>query len=309
MNTEVNSVYLKPQGADSSSETDDLKKESSDVAEHQPAAKLQDRLPDDVTADSATPAAAEPRRPDANEALLDQEQRIERVWSDQDRKQYREKIREFEETVNDLRGRIEEIRTQCDSIWDHFVSLSLEMITRQKQILRKFLDDLQIEADILTPEILHTTNRIDTLLADIAGYQRLMGRKIGLLESMTHRISTQNHLNMMIARVAGLENHLLGRKNTESERRNLPSARKLEVNIPSDLLYLRIRLRTTRASMLAARSTKQVADTGPALYSLLFRAERMRSDLTVIATRMACLNDQAGYWLAYLDMPDDPQGP
>lgn len=295
MSEEINSVSAKPQengegedniGHDERKKTNDEKTHDNDMA--------------------STNNMSGQRPADVNESLIDQEQRIERVWSDNDRRQYREKIREFEETVSDLRNRIEEIRTQADSIWDNFVSLSLEMIMQQKHDFRRFLENLQIEADTLTPEVLNTTSRIDTLLADIAGYQRLMGRKIGLLESMAHRISTQNHLNMMIARVSGLETQLLGRKSVDAAQKSpLLSTRKLEVNIPSDLLYLRVRLRTTRASMMAARYTKQVADTGPALYSLLFRAERMRSDLTVISTRMACLNDQAGYWLAYLDMPDD----
>lgn len=250
----------------------------------------------------------EPTTPQENAAevddtLSDEERRLEQVWSVQDRQDYREKVLAFEEIINDLKARIEEIRAQGDNLWDRFVSLALEKM--MKQNLRDFLGDLQGETDTLTPLLTEATARIDKLTTDIAGYQRFLGKKVVLLEAMTHRISTHNHLNMMMARIAGLEEHLLGKKQAAKKSSQEDVPRRLEVNVPSDLLYLRVRLRTTRSASLAARYSKEVGETQPALYSLLFRADRLRADLLIVSTRMACLHDQAEYWQAYLEMPDN----
>lgn len=254
------------------------------------------------TDDPETPLPSEPS-PEPEDTLSEEERRLEQVWSEQDRQDYRRKVLAFEEVINELKAQIEEVRAQGDNLWDRFVSLALEKM--MKQNLRDFLEDLQGEADTLTPLLTETTARIDKLTADIAGYQRLLGKKAALLESMTHRISTYNHLNMMIARIAGLEEHLLGKKQTARTAAQDEVPRRLEVNVPSDLLYLRVRLRTTRSASLAARYSKEANETQPALYSLLFRADRLRAELMTVATRMACLHDQAEYWQAFLEMPDN----
>ena len=66
------------------------------------------------------------------DALSEQERRLQQVWSEQDRQEYRGKVSAFEEIIGQLRGRIEEIRMRGDSIWDYFVSLALEKITKQQ---------------------------------------------------------------------------------------------------------------------------------------------------------------------------------
>ncbi|MFO1352474.1 MAG: hypothetical protein U1F68_18070 [Gammaproteobacteria bacterium] len=238
------------------------------------------------------------------DSLSEREKQIEQVWSESDVQEHHARIQDFEQTLGELRAKTEDIRVQVFSLWDYFVSRSLEKII--KQHLRKFLEDLNIEIGIVTPDIQQTSSRLERLIADIASYQRHLGMKQGVVEAMAHRISTLNHLSRMTRRVEGLEQGLLGNAPLMlNAKATAPHAAHAESDISSDLLYLRVRLRTLRAALHASHSSKRITDALPVLSSLAVRAERLHAELGGISTRIVCLTDQAEYWLAFLDMPDD----
>ncbi len=235
-------------------------------------------------------------------SLAEQERQLEQIWSEQDRHEHHQKMRAFEETIVSLRSRIDPIRVPADTLWDQFVSLALEKILKQQ--LEPFLERLQLEAEALNVEMTETSNGMDTLLAKITEYQRTLDDKVKALGIMAHPISTENHLSMMISRVVGLEAYLLGKQpgKLDTHENHL---KKRDTTVPNDLLYLRVRLVTTRFAVIAAQKCKQVADTALELHDLLARVERLKAELTIIMTRMACFHDQTEYWSAFMAMPND----
>ena len=240
---------------------------------------------------------------DSGSFLVDEERQLERLWSDAHRLKNMQLLQSFEGTIVDLRKRIEEVRVRCDTIWDHFVSLALEKI--MKQHLRSFLTEVQKNINTLSPETASLANGISECTSAIVAQRRTLDGQAGVLEAMAHRRSIQNHLSMMLSRVASLEAYLLGKARMQESSDNLTPKRR-ETNVPSDLLYLSVRLRTTRCAVTASRKSREIAASTTELLEALRQAEGLKAELAVVATRIGCLRDQADYWMAFLDMPDNP---
>ena len=105
---------------------------------------------------------------------------------------------------------------------------------------------------------------------------------------------------MMLSRVAGLEAYLLGKKDAALEDCETRDPR--HATAPGDLLYLRIRLLTTRIAIIASNRSKHLSELDAGLATLLPEVERIRTDMTTLLTRIDCVKDLSRYWLAYLDI-------
>ena len=141
---------------------------------------------------------------------------------------------------------------------------------------------------------------IDRLRADIQERRRGLEERLTLLEPLAHRTSTQNHLGMMLSRVEGLEAYLLGKKDVTPEAYEMHYKR--HTTAPGDLLYLRIRLLTTRVAITAANYSRQLSELSFELTALLPEIERLKTDMATLMTRVECVSDLSRYWLAYLDI-------
>ena len=77
---------------------------------------------------------------------------------------------------------------------------------------------------------------------------------------------------------------------------------KRHTTAPGDLLYLRIRLLTTRVAITAANYSRQLSELAFELTALLPEIERLKTDMATLMTRVECVSDLSRYWLAYLDI-------
>jgi len=244
---------------------------------------------------------AHPRQGDS--FLIEQQKQLEQDWSDQDLQQHNATIRALDDAVVNLRAEIDSVRARTDTVWDHFVSLGLASILKQDG--KAFLTEVLTKSADLASAIVEVTSNRDKLMRQVADYRQCLDRKIAQLEAKAHRISTQNHLSMMLSRISGLEAYLLGRKCDYSVAAKEAGPRKRSSNVPSDLLYLRVRLWTTHLAVLSSRKNKEVIDARESLDRLRCSIERLRTELAGIETRFACLTDLLEYWLAYLEIPDE----
>jgi hypothetical protein len=220
--------------------------------------------------------------------VLREEAQLEQVWSAQDHAEHRRNTRAFITQIGGLVQSLDRLRSRVDTLWERFVTLTLERILSEQ--IRGFLSQQSVEADC----------EIDRLRAHLRENRRVLEDKIALLEVLAHRTSTQNHLNMMLARVEGLEAYLLGKKDVAPEAFDLHYKR--HTTAPSDLLYLRVRLLTTRIATMAANRGKQLGDLDAELAALLTDAERLKTDLAALLIRIECMSELSRYWLAYLDI-------
>lgn len=234
--------------------------------------------------------------------LIEQQKQLEQDWSDQDLQQHNAQLRGFDEALARLRAQIDAVRTQTDTVWDHFVSLGLAKLLKQDP--KTFLTEVLGQSADLASRIVEVASSRDNLMLQIAEYRRALDRKITQLEGKAHRISVENHLSMMLSRISGLESYLLGRRTDYSAAAKEAGPRKRESNVPSDLLYLRVRLWTTHLAVLSSRKSKEVIDARESLNNLRCTVEHLRTELAGIETRFACLTDQVEYWLAFLDIPN-----
>jgi uncharacterized small protein (DUF1192 family) len=100
--------------------------------------------------------------------------------------------------------------------------------------------------------------------------------------------------------VEGLEAYLSGKQDAAPEAGETHDKR--QTNVSSDLLYLRVRLLTTRIAIFASSRGKQISDCDTELVSLLPEIERLKADFAVLAARIDSMNELSRYWLAYLDI-------
>ena len=226
-----------------------------------------------------------------------QVEQLEQVWSHQHRHLQLCKIRDFEKEIEMIRIRIDDICLQCDSICDHFVSLALAKILQRH--LRSFLRNLQVKVDRLTPQLKEATTVVDTLEADIGGYRRSLDSKAEILAKMMHHTSTQHYLKMMIDRIAALEMYFTNSRQRKQNEVATPNF--FTDKTAKDLQYLRVRLRSIQSAITAARHDKEVSAIQAMLYGLLFRVDRVKSELTIASTRMTRLNEQMTIWRAQFD--------
>jgi hypothetical protein len=233
--------------------------------------------------------------------VLREEAQLTQVWSAQDRAEHERNTQEILTQIGSLGRSLDRMRSRVDTIWERFVTLTLERILSEQ--IREFLDGIDTEIQGLSQQSVEADCEIDRLRAHLREGRRMLEDKIALLEALAHRTSTQNHINMMLARIEGLEAYLLGKKDVTPEAYDLHYKR--HTTAPSDLLYLRIRLLTTRIATIAANRSKQLGDFSADLAGLLGDAERLKADLATLLIRIECMSELSRYWLAYLDIASE----
>jgi hypothetical protein len=233
--------------------------------------------------------------------VLREEAQLSQVWSTQDRAEHERNTQELLTQIGSLGRSLDRMRSRVDTIWERFVTLTLERILSEQ--IREFLDEIDTEIQGLSQQSVEADCEIDRLRAHLREGRRMLEDKIALLETLAHRTSTQNHINMMLARIEGLEAYLLGKKDVTPEAYDLHYKR--HTTAPSDLLYLRIRLLTTRIATIAANRSKQLGDFSADLAGLLGDAERLKADLATLLIRIECMSELSRYWLAYLDIASE----
>ncbi len=230
--------------------------------------------------------------------VLKEEEQLAQVWNTQDRVEHEQKSREIRERINGLRQGLEPLRARLDTLWERFVTLTLERILSDQ--LREFLDEVENAIQSFSQRLVESDCEIDRLRVDVQEQRRRLEERIAMLEPLAHRTSTQNHLSMMLSRVEGLEAYLLGKKDVTPEAYEMHY--KCHTTAPGDLLYLRVRLLTTRVAIIAAYHSRQLSELLFDLIALLPEIERLRTDLSTLMTRAECMSDLSRYWLAYLDI-------
>lgn len=245
-----------------------------------------------VTAETTESAAA------GMSYVLRDEEQLGQIWTDSDRSEYDSSLRESIEQIASIREAFKNLHTQSDLIWERFVTLTLERLLTNG--LREFLDRIDGEILGLNQQLVEGDSEVEQLRARIQERRRWLEEKIGILELMAHRTSTQTHLNMMLARVEGLEAYLLGKKDVPPQAYELHYKRK--TTLPGDLLYIRVRLSTTQIAVAASTLSKQLSELDSALTALLPEIDRCKTELTALITRIECMSELSRYWLAYLEI-------
>lgn len=230
--------------------------------------------------------------------VLNEEAQLAQVWSARDQAEHERGGQEIATRFSKVRQRLEGLRAQANTVWEQFVSLVLERILSQQ--VREFLDEIDGEIQTLTQHLTEIDCEMDRIRASVHDRRRALAEKITLLEPLAHRTSTQNHLNMMLARVEGLEAYLLGRKDVPPQSYDLHYKR--HTNASGDLSYLRVRLLTTRIALIAANRSQQLSRFDAQLSESLLEAEQYKAELAMLSARIECMNELSRYWLMYLDI-------
>ncbi|HOB61875.1 MAG TPA: hypothetical protein PKI41_07095 [Candidatus Competibacteraceae bacterium] len=223
---------------------------------------------------------------------------LEQAWQAQDRAEYEQDVRGIVGQTAELRQALDRVRAQIDPIWEQFATLALERILSDQ--LRDFLDEGESELRCVNLLLVETGCGIDRVRAQVQERRRWLEEKLAALETLAHRTSTQNHLNMMLARVEGLETYLLGKP--EAHQLASEPHHRHHNTLPSDLTYLRIRLLTTRSAMMASNCAKLLHGLEGGLTALLPDIERLKADLAAQTARVECMTELSHFWLAYLDL-------
>jgi len=230
--------------------------------------------------------------------VFKEEEQIAQIWSAQDRVEHQRSVREITDRITGLHQDIERLRAQTDAIWERFITLTLERILSER--LREFLDGMEAELQELDQRLVGTDCEIDRLRGRVQERRRGLEEKIAVLEPLAHRTSAQNHIGMMLSRVEGLEAYLLGKKDVTPEAYEMHYKR--HTTAPGDLLYLRVRLLTTRIAIIASNRSRYLHELDAVLVALLPEVERVKLDVATLLTRADCIRDLSRYWLAYLDI-------
>ena len=229
--------------------------------------------------------------------VLREEAQLAQVWTAQDRVEYGQSLREITDWFQTARQRLDGVRSLIDTLWERFTILTLERILSGQ--LRGFLDEIDADLQDISPQLIEMDCTIDRLRAHVQERRRWLGEKTAVLEPLAHRTSTQNYLALMMGRVEGLEGYLLGRKDgvPESESHN-----RRHTTLPNDLLYLRVRLLTTRIAITASNRFKQLGELDKELAALLPNVEHLKTELAPLMTRFEAISELSRYWIAYLDI-------
>ena len=230
--------------------------------------------------------------------VFKEEEQVAQVWNAQDRAEHEQRVWEIMDRIVSLRQSLEQLRAQADAIWERFTSLTLERILSGQ--LREVLDEIDVELQALDLRLVGTDCEIDRLRARAQEWRRLLGEKIAVLEPLAHRISIQNHISMMLSRVEGLEAFLLGKTDGTPKADETPYKR--HTTVSGDLLYVRIRLLTTRIAIIASNRSKYLSDLDAGLATLLPDVEQLKADMATLLTRADFIRDLSRYWLAYLNI-------
>jgi len=229
--------------------------------------------------------------------VLREEAQLAQVWTAQDRAEYGQNLREIADGFQAIHQRLESVRIQIDTLWERFTILTLERILSGQ--LREFLDEIDADLQDISPQLIEMDCTIDRLRAHVQERRRWLGEKTAVLEPLAHRTSTQNYLALMMGRVEGLESYLLGRK--EGAPESEPHQRR-HTTLPNDLLYLRVRLLTTRIAVTASNRCKQLGELDKDLAGRLPDIEHLKTELAPLMTRFEAIGELSRYWIAYLDI-------
>ncbi len=232
--------------------------------------------------------------------VLKEEMQLAHAWSARDQMEHDHGEREIADRLIATRYRLENLRARVDVIWERFITLSLDRIISQQ--LRAFLDELDGETQDLVVMITELDCEIDRIRVRVQDRQRALAQKTAQLEPLAHRAFIEAHFNMMLGRVEGLESCLSGLKVKEQTPQPSDLQDRLHTRAPGDLLYLRIRLLTTRIAVKAANLCRHLVDLDAQLATSLLNIEQLKTLLTPLATRIECLAEQARYWLLYLEI-------
>lgn len=230
--------------------------------------------------------------------VLKEEAQLAQIWSAQDQAEQEQGRQDIADRFGVVRQRLEALRAHADTVWERFVSLTLERVLSGQ--LHAFLDEIDAEIQALTLELTEIDCEMDRIRARIHERRRALAGKVAQLEPLAHRTSTQNHLNMMLARVEGLEAYLLGKKDVPPESYDLHYKR--HTNASGDLLYLRVRLMTTRIALIAANRSRQLSEFDAMLAGSLLEVEQFKTSLATLAARIECMCELSRYWLMYLEI-------
>lgn len=228
--------------------------------------------------------------------VLKEEAQLAQIWNAQDQTEHERAIREIADRFSGARQRLEGIRALTDTAWERFITLTLERILSDH--LHEFLDEIGEEMQTATQHLTEVDCEMDRIRARIHDRRRVLAEKIALLEPLAHRTSTQNHLSMMLARVEGLEAYLLGRKDVPPQSYEMHYKR--HTNATGDLLYLRVRLLTTRIAWVAANRSQHLGELDARLTESLLEIEQLKISLATFIARIECMSEISRYWLAYL---------
>lgn len=227
-----------------------------------------------------------------------QEAFIAETWSAQDRAAHEQGVREILDRIAGLRQGLEQLRARTDTLWERFSTLALERVLSGQ--LREFLDGLEAQLQELDQHLVETDCEIDRLRTGVQERLRVLEEKMAVLEPLAHRTTTQSHISMMLSRVEGLEASLLDKKDMAPNTGERHDPR--HAAVPGDLLYLRVRLLTTRIAIIASNRSKHLSELHAGLAALLPNVERVKADMATLLTRADCIRDLSRYWLAYLDI-------
>lgn len=248
------------------------------------------------TEDDGTPASLS--------YVFKEEEQMAQVWSANDRAEHEQGVRRLMDSILSLRHDLEGLRYQTDTIWERFITLTLERM--QSDRLREFLDEVDLELQDLNLRLVGSDCEIDRLRASLQERRRLLEEKIAVLEPLAHRTSIQNHINMMLSRVQDLEAHVMGKVEPSAPEAAEPPAAGY-TSAPGDVLYLRVRLLTTRIAILASNRSNYLRELDTGLSALLPDIERIKTDMCTLLTRMDCIRDLSRYWIAYLNIAQTPK--
>lgn len=87
------------------------------------------------TEDDGTPASLS--------YVFKEEEQMAQVWSANDRAEHEQGVRRLMDSILSLRHDLEGLRYQTDTIWERFITLTLERM--QSDRLREFLDEVDLE--------------------------------------------------------------------------------------------------------------------------------------------------------------------
>lgn len=219
------------------------------------------------------------------------------TWSVQDRVAHERILRDILDRFSGLRHDLDLLRVQTDTLWERFSTMALERVLSGG--LRDFLDGIDVELQDLNLRLVGADCEIDRLRARVQEQRQVLEDKMAVLEPLAHRTSTQSHIGMMLSRVEGLEASLLGQKTSALPQ---DEGHGQQPTVPGDLLYLRVRLLTTRIALVASNRSKYLSELNTGLYTLLSDVERIKIDTATLLTRVDCIKDLSRYWLAYLDI-------
>ena len=230
--------------------------------------------------------------------VLQEEAQLAQVWSAQDQAEHQRGEQEIATRFSAARLHLDGLHARVEALWERFVSLALERILSQR--IREFLEEIDGEMQALIERLTEIDCEVDRIRARVHDRRRVLAEKITVLEPLAHRTSTQNYLEMMLARVEGLEAYLLGRKDVPAQAYDLHYKR--HTNASGDLAYLRVRLLTTRTALNAANRSRQFSQFDATLTDALLQTEQLKTELSALSARLECMSELSRYWLMYLDI-------